>query len=298
MSAVRLARGFTRRDKIIKFAGCYHGHSRLAPRSRPAPAPSPTAIPTAPASPRQLRRARPRRALQRRPPPSTAAFAANPGQIAGVILEPYIGNVGFIQADARLPASTSRQLTAQHGAVLIFDEVMTGFRLARGGVQELEEIVPTSRLPRAKSSAAACPSAPSAAAPTSWTTSPRLGPVVPGRHALAATRSPWPPASPSSACSTKSTPTPRSTPSAAKSAPPPSPPRKAKGLPLQSSAGAAPCSASSSRRPGAATCPAPLAVGRQALRPLLPRLPRRRRLPAPERIRGLVLEHRPRGSGH
>ncbi|HET7536786.1 MAG TPA: aminotransferase class III-fold pyridoxal phosphate-dependent enzyme, partial [Candidatus Didemnitutus sp.] len=66
---------------------------------------------------------------------------ANPGKIACVILEPYIGNVGFIKPDAGYLQSV-RQLTAQHGALLIFDEVMTGFRLARGGVQELEKITP------------------------------------------------------------------------------------------------------------------------------------------------------------
>jgi glutamate-1-semialdehyde 2,1-aminomutase len=70
-----------------------------------------------------------------------AAFAANPGQIAAVILEPYIGNTGFIPA---LPGYLRhvRNVTAAHNTVLIFDEVMTGFRLARGGVQELENITP------------------------------------------------------------------------------------------------------------------------------------------------------------
>jgi glutamate-1-semialdehyde 2,1-aminomutase len=70
-----------------------------------------------------------------------AAFAANPGQIACVILEPYIGNVGFIKPDAGYLQQVRRACTA-HGAILIFDEVMTGFRLARGGVQELEKITP------------------------------------------------------------------------------------------------------------------------------------------------------------
>ncbi|HTX64574.1 MAG TPA: glutamate-1-semialdehyde 2,1-aminomutase, partial [Opitutaceae bacterium] len=70
-----------------------------------------------------------------------AAFAANPGQIAGVILEPYPANVGLILPQPGfLPYL--RQLCTAHGSVLIFDEVMTGFRLAKGGVQELEKITP------------------------------------------------------------------------------------------------------------------------------------------------------------
>jgi glutamate-1-semialdehyde 2,1-aminomutase len=70
-----------------------------------------------------------------------AVFAANPGQIAGVIIEPYCGNVGFIQPDAGY-LSYLREVTARHGSVLIFDEVMTGFRIAKGGVQEREKITP------------------------------------------------------------------------------------------------------------------------------------------------------------
>jgi len=70
-----------------------------------------------------------------------AAFAANPGSIAGVILEPYIGNVGLIPAAPGWLRQVRAACTA-HGALLIFDEVMTGFRLARGGVQELEKITP------------------------------------------------------------------------------------------------------------------------------------------------------------
>ena len=70
-----------------------------------------------------------------------AAFAANPDQIAGVIIEPYCGNVGFIMPDAGY-LTYLREITAKHGSVLIFDEVMTGFRLAKGGVQELENITP------------------------------------------------------------------------------------------------------------------------------------------------------------
>jgi glutamate-1-semialdehyde 2,1-aminomutase len=70
-----------------------------------------------------------------------AAFAANPGQIAGVIIEPYCGNVGFIMPDAGY-LQYLREITAKNGTVLIFDEVMTGFRIGRGGVQEREKITP------------------------------------------------------------------------------------------------------------------------------------------------------------
>ena len=141
MSAIRLARGFTKRDKIIKFAGCYHGHSDsllvaagsgavgIAVRERAG-----AGVPAAFARETIVLPYNDTAALD-------AAFAANPGQIAGLILEPYIGNVGFIKPDAGY-LQYVRKITAAHGTVLIFDEVMTGFRLARGGVQELEGITP------------------------------------------------------------------------------------------------------------------------------------------------------------
>ena len=139
MSAIRLARGFTGRDKIIKFAGCYHGHSDSLLVSAGSGAlthghPDSAGVPAAFARETVVLPFNDPAALE-------AAFAANPGQIAAVILEPYIGNVGFIRAEpGYLPHV--RADTQKHGAVLIFDEVMTGFRLARGGVQELENIVP------------------------------------------------------------------------------------------------------------------------------------------------------------
>ena len=139
MSAIRLARGFTGRDKIIKFAGCYHGHSDSLLVSAGSGAlthghPDSAGVPAAFARETVVLPFNDPAALE-------AAFAANPGQIAAVILEPYIGNVGFIRAEPGYLAQV-RALTQKHGAVLIFDEVMTGFRLARGGVQELENIVP------------------------------------------------------------------------------------------------------------------------------------------------------------
>ena len=135
MSAIRLARGFTKRDKIIKFAGCYHGHSdslliKAGSGALTHGHPDSAGVPAS--------FARETVVLPYNDPAAVdAAFAANPGQIACIILEPYIGNVGFIKPDAGYLQHLRRACTA-HGALLVFDEVMTGFRLARGGVQELE----------------------------------------------------------------------------------------------------------------------------------------------------------------
>jgi glutamate-1-semialdehyde 2,1-aminomutase len=139
MSAIRLARGFTKRDKIIKFAGCYHGHSdslliKAGSGALTHGHPDSAGVPASFARETIVLPFNDIRALD-------AAFAANPQQIAAVILEPYIGNTGFIPAEAGYLRHV-RNLTAAHNTVLIFDEVMTGFRLARGGVQELEKITP------------------------------------------------------------------------------------------------------------------------------------------------------------
>jgi len=139
MSAIRLARGFTKRDKIVKFAGCYHGHSdslliKAGSGALTHGNPDSAGVPASFARETIVLPYNDRAALD-------APFAANPGQIAGVIIEPYCGNVGFIMPDAGYLAYL-RETTAKHGTVLIFDEVMTGFRLAKGGVQELENIVP------------------------------------------------------------------------------------------------------------------------------------------------------------
>jgi len=139
MSAIRLARGFTRRDKIVKFSGCYHGHSDSLLVAAGSGAlthgnPDSAGVPAAFARETIVLPYNDRAALD-------AAFAANPGQIAGVIIEAYCGNVGFIMPDPGYLAYL-REITAKHGTVLIFDEVMTGFRIARGGVQERENIVP------------------------------------------------------------------------------------------------------------------------------------------------------------
>ena len=139
MSAIRLARGFTRRDKIIKFAGCYHGHSdslliKAGSGALTHGHPDSAGIPAVFAQETIVLPYNDTAAID-------AAFAAHPGKIAGVILEPYIGNVGFIKPDAGYHQHLRKSCSA-HGSLLIFDEVMTGFRLAAGGVQELEKITP------------------------------------------------------------------------------------------------------------------------------------------------------------
>src|SRR5581483_4109693 len=134
MSAIRLARGFTKRDKILKFSGCYHGHSdslliKAGSGALTHGHPDSAGVPAAFANETVVVAYNDRAALE-------AAFAANPGQLAGVIIEPYCGNVGFIMPDPGY-LEFVRDLTARHGTVLIFDEVMTGFRLAKAGVQGL-----------------------------------------------------------------------------------------------------------------------------------------------------------------
>lgn len=139
MSAIRLARGFTGRDKIIKFEGHYHGHvdsllvaagSGALTHGEPdsAGVPASFAAETI-ALPFNL------------PDRIEEAFAKFGGEIAAVILEPYPANAGFILPQPGY-LQLLRELTSKHGALLIFDEVMTGFRLAKGGVQELTNITP------------------------------------------------------------------------------------------------------------------------------------------------------------
>ena len=134
MSAIRLARGFTGRPFVIKFEGCYHGHadsllvkagSGVATFGIPGSAgvPAETAMHTLALPYNDL-------------PAVEAAFASHEAQIACVILEPVVGNAGTIPPAPGYLAGL-RSLTRKHGALLIFDEVMTGFRLAAGGAQEL-----------------------------------------------------------------------------------------------------------------------------------------------------------------
>jgi glutamate-1-semialdehyde 2,1-aminomutase len=139
MSAVRLARGFTGRDKIIKFSGCYHGHSdsllvKAGSGALTHGHPDSAGVPAAVAAQTVVIGFNDRGAVD-------AAFAANPGAVAAVILEPYPANVGLILPEPGFLAHV-RAACTRNGALLIFDEVMTGFRVARGGVQEIEGIVP------------------------------------------------------------------------------------------------------------------------------------------------------------
>ena len=133
MSAVRLARGFTGRSMILKFEGCYHGHgdSFLVKAGSGV---ATLGLPNSPGVPEELSR------LTLTAPFNDAgavaeAFRAYPGQIAAVILEPVVGNAGFLAPVDGFLAEL-RSITEEDGALLVFDEVMTGFRVAPGGAQE------------------------------------------------------------------------------------------------------------------------------------------------------------------
>ena len=134
MSAIRLARGYTGREKIIKFAGCYHGHSDsflIQAGSGAVTFGNPNSPGVTQGTAKDTLLARYNDLQQVKD-----IIAANPGEIAAIILEPVAGNMGCIlPADGFL--ERLRSLCDQHEIVLIFDEVMTGFRLAAGGVQEL-----------------------------------------------------------------------------------------------------------------------------------------------------------------
>jgi glutamate-1-semialdehyde 2,1-aminomutase len=139
MSAIRLARGFTGRDKIVKFDGHYHGHvdSLLVAAGSGALThgePDSAGIPKSFAAetivvPFNL------------PERIEEVFAKFGDDIAAIILEPYPANAGFVLPQPGY-LELLRALTTRHGALLIFDEVMTGFRLAKGGVQELTGVTP------------------------------------------------------------------------------------------------------------------------------------------------------------
>ncbi len=139
MSAIRLARAFTGRDYIIKFEGCYHGHSDgLLVKAGSGVATF--GIPGSAGVPEEIVHftlALPFNDISA----VEAAFAAHRGEIACVILEPIVGNMGCVPPeDGYLQAL--RDITKQEHALLIFDEVMTGFRVAYGGAQELYGIQP------------------------------------------------------------------------------------------------------------------------------------------------------------
>ena len=139
MSAVRVARGYTGRAKILKFEGCYHGHGD----SFLIAAGSGALTLGAPDSPGVTQGV----AQDTLTVPYNdlaavhAAIEANPNQLAAIIVEPVVGNMGLVEPAPGFLAGL-RALCTQHGIVLIFDEVMTGFRLAPGGAQQLYGVVP------------------------------------------------------------------------------------------------------------------------------------------------------------
>ncbi|WP_139922971.1 glutamate-1-semialdehyde 2,1-aminomutase [Hymenobacter sp. DG01] len=139
MSAIRVARGFTGRDKIIKFEGCYHGHgdSFLIAAGSGAltlGAPDSPGVTQGVAQDTLTVPYNDLAAVE-------AVIQANEGQVAALILEPVVGNMGLVAPQPGYLQGL-RELCTRHGIVLIFDEVMTGFRLARGGAQELYGITP------------------------------------------------------------------------------------------------------------------------------------------------------------
>ena len=139
MSAIRLARGFTKRDKIIKFDGCYHGHgdSLLVKAGSGALTFGNPDSAGVPADFAKHTIVLPYNETE----PLKAAFAANKNEIACIIVEPVAGNAGlFIPKPGWL--EFLREITKANGALLIFDEVMTGFRLAAGGAQQRFGITP------------------------------------------------------------------------------------------------------------------------------------------------------------
>ena len=139
MSAIRLARGFTGRSKIIKFEGCYHGHAdsllvKAGSGALTFGQPSSAGVPAETAAHTLVLDYNDEAGLE-------AAFAREGSEIAAVIVEPVAGNMNLVAPRPGFLESL-RRLCTQHGAVLIFDEVMTGFRVALGGAQALYGIKP------------------------------------------------------------------------------------------------------------------------------------------------------------
>jgi glutamate-1-semialdehyde 2,1-aminomutase len=137
MSAIRLARGFTKRDKIIKFAGCYHGHSdsfliQAGSGASTFGTPNSPGVTQGTAKDTLLAHYNDLESVK-------ALFEANKNEIAAIIIEPVAGNMGCVPPKDGFLQSL-RQLCDENDTLLIFDEVMTGFRLAKGGVQELYNV--------------------------------------------------------------------------------------------------------------------------------------------------------------
>lgn len=137
MSAIRLARGYTKRDKIIKFAGCYHGHSdsfliQAGSGAITFGSPNSPGVTEGTAKDTLLAKYNDLDNVK-------ALFEANKNEIAAIIIEPVAGNMGCIPPKEGF-LEALRMLCDESGTLLIFDEVMTGFRLAKGGAQELYNV--------------------------------------------------------------------------------------------------------------------------------------------------------------
>ncbi|WP_442941965.1 glutamate-1-semialdehyde 2,1-aminomutase [Nostoc sp.] len=139
MAVLRLMRAFTGREKAIKFEGCYHGHADMF-LVKAGSGIATLGLPDSPGVPKSVTSntlTAPFNDLEA----VKVLFEQNPGEIAGVILEPVVGNAGFIPPAAGFLEGL-RKLTQEHGALLVFDEVMTGFRIAYGGVQQKFGVIP------------------------------------------------------------------------------------------------------------------------------------------------------------
>ena len=139
MTAIRLARGFTGRDIVIKFEGCYHGHADVL-LAKAGSGVLTLGIPDTPGIPESVTRntiVLPFNDIEA----VKETFSNHANQIAAVIVEPVAGNMGCIPP-APGYLETLREITEQDGSLLIFDEVMTGFRLSKGGAQEVYRIKP------------------------------------------------------------------------------------------------------------------------------------------------------------
>ena len=139
MSAIRTARGYTKRDKVIKFKGCYHGHSDGL-LVKAGSAALTTSVPDSAGVPSDYTR-NTLVALYNDPDSVEAFFRANPGEIAAVVVEPAAANMGVVPPAPGF-LEFLREITEKNGALLIFDEVITGFRLALGGAQEYFHVTP------------------------------------------------------------------------------------------------------------------------------------------------------------
>jgi glutamate-1-semialdehyde 2,1-aminomutase len=139
MAVLRLMRAFTGREKLIKFEGCYHGHADMF-LVKAGSGVATLGLPDSPGVPKSTT-ANTLTAPYNDLEAVKTLFEQNPDEIAGVILEPVVGNAGFIPPDAGFLEGL-RVLTQEHGALLVFDEVMTGFRIAYGGAQEKFGVTP------------------------------------------------------------------------------------------------------------------------------------------------------------